>query len=133
MSNSKADKYKILENVANGIYAACKIQDTYKSRLQRNSEAAVIQDNISTLNQMLQILADYSPEMHRNKLGEAISKSSQFSSAYRNLKKHFISARNQRMNKDLIIKAISTVKPIVDNRRKAALDKALRINEILNS
>ncbi len=133
MDSSKTDKYNILESIANGIYAAGKIQDTYRSRQQRNSESTVFPDNVSTLNRLLQILADYSPQMHRGKLGEAISKSNELSSAYKDLKRHFSTARNQKIDKDLIIKTLNTVKPIVNNRRKTVLDKALRIHEILNS
>lgn len=133
MNKNKMDKYKALEYIANGIHAANKIQDVYKSTLHRDSNTLIRPDNFTMLNQVLQILTEHSPEIHKRKFEEALSKSSEVSNTYRNLKRHFKVVKNQRMNKDLFLETLSVLKPIVDNRRKAMIDKAIRIHEILNS
>jgi hypothetical protein len=133
MRKTRADKLRTLDNIANGIHAANKVQQIYRSRLNKRQGEIKGTDNLDTLNEIIRILTSYSPNTHRGRLNNALIKGGELSNTYHSFKQHFSLMRSQRMNRDLFIKTLDVIKPVVDSRKRNLLDKALKIHEILNS
>jgi len=127
------DRYKKLEHIANAIHAAGKIKDTYKSNVRDASDTAVKPDNITLLNNMLQIVAEYSPGMQKGLLSQTTNKCNSYSCAYRNLKQHLNSLNGRGMDRESLIKTISIIKPFMRSRHSHFIDKMVKIHEILKS
>lgn len=127
------DRNKVLEHITKGLQAASKIQKVYNSSLRSNSNTSVRAGNKSMLADIIGIIAEHSPDTHKRTLEEALSRSYQYSEAYSHIKQHLRTVRNQKMNKENFIETLNVVRPILSNRRKALVDKVMKIFEIINS
>lgn len=127
------EKTRRLEQIANGIQAANKIQQVYRSTLRNDDTSTVRADRKAALFDILGIIAEFSPDTYRSILGDTIDKSHMFGEAYRNIKHHLRVSRNQSINREMLVQTLGHIRPIVGNRRKALIDKVLKIYEILNS
>jgi len=134
------DKYSKLDTIANSLIAVNKI-NSIRYNLQKavshgSSESLSRQgrapslDKITTLNEVLRVLAQHSPEPYRRQFGEIASKSSMYTGVYTNLVKHFERSRNRQFDRYNIIKTLDIVKPLADNRGKILIDKILKLYEV---
>ena len=134
MKRTQTDKYKTLNNIANGIHAANRIHEIHNSSLKRGSEVSDRRESVSNLNEVLKVLADYSPDAHSSKIGSVLGKSSSYSNTYRDLKQHLnILQSRKRIDRELLMRTLEVIKPMVGSNKKSTIDKALKIHEILKS
>jgi len=136
---------KKLETIANGFYAASKIQNIYNNNIKSNSETRSAADKNSALREILEIIAQYSPNSYRNSISEAMSKSAAFSDTYRNLKNHLNRYKNgSNMNRNSteatnmptaegVIRALDIIKPAAGEQSSYLIDKIIKIYDILKS
>jgi len=127
------ERNKTLEHIANGIQAASKIQKVYKSAFRSASGTPVIAAGRPMLAEIIKIIAEHSPDTHRKILGETLNKSYQYSEAYKNIKQHLRATRNQAIDKEALVKTLNAMRPLLSNRRKAMVDKLLKIYQMLKS
>lgn len=129
-ANGESD---VLQQVTNGFQAASKIKSVSRRSLSDDDGTTVMPGNVHRLNEMLQIIAEHSPDLHRTALGDTLQKSGEYYKVYRDLKQHFKFARGQRMNMDILLKTLTAVRPSLSHDSKAMIDKILKIYEILKS
>jgi len=127
------DKYKSLEYVINGIQAAEKIRNTYNTQLRSDSNILVKAAGLPALIEVMQIIAEFSPDIYKKSLGEVARKSNLYGNAYRNIKNHLKTSKSRSLDKDMLINTLDVIKPIMDNRQKVVIDKVLQIFQILDS
>lgn len=124
---------KSLDYIANGFHAANKIRNIQKSNLREERNSLIKPGSAETLRQMLEVIAQYSPDTYKEHLGATLEKVALYSDSYRNLKQHLNTTRQQGLNKDQLVKTLSLMKPVVDARHQVIIDKITKIYEILNS
>lgn len=129
-ANGESD---ILQQITNGLQAASKIKSVSRRSLSNDGGTTVMPGNVRRLNEMLQIIAEHSPDSHKMILGDTLQKSSQYYKVYRDLKQHFKSVRGQRMNMDILLKTLAAMRPSLSHDSKAMIDKIHKIYEILKS
>jgi hypothetical protein len=122
-----------LENITKGLLAIGKIKDMLESNLREDGDVAIKQDKLTAVQETLLLLGDFLPKMRSGSFSEALSKSSRYSRAYREIKGHIRNTRNTKTNFNKVAKAIKAVAPILDNRQKVYFDKLIKIMDILNS
>lgn len=128
------NKYQKLEQITNGINAAYKIQNARNSLNRKSPEERQETSNVDLLLQMLSVIAQYSPETHRNSLSDRLEKSTVYHDTYKNLKQHIKSIQSDRqVNSEGIVRTLEIVKPVVDKDKRSAIEKVLQIHEILKS
>lgn len=119
------DKYKVMENVANGLLAAAKIQKMYNTETRLNASPQ--------LGEVLGVIANHSPQVYRNSLSNTVSTCVNYTNAYKNLKKNFAQANSRGLNSDTMLNTLAELRPVVNNRGKVLITKVLQIYEILKS
>jgi len=133
MMKTRAEKLRTLDNIANGIHAANKVHQIYSSRLSRSQGRVRGYEGIDVLNEIIKVLSGYSPDRYRGRLSSALRKGGELSNTYHSFKQHLGLMRSQRMNRDLFIKTLDVIRPVVDSRKRNLIEKALKIHEIINS
>lgn len=134
------DNYKKLDIIANGLLAVSKINNIRNSMQKAGSLGSTESlsrqgrtfplDQLATLNEILKVLAQHSPEQYKKPLSEFVSKSTMYTNVYTNLMTHINSTRNQEFDRNRIIKTLDVVKPIADDRGKLLIDKILKLYEV---
>lgn len=127
------NKNKKFEHLANGFHAAGKINNMRRSNLRGDSSNSFSSSNITVLSEMLQTIAEYSPDSHRGSLEGTIYKSNEYINTYRNLKNHFRSVSNQKINTESFVRTLDLVKPVVNNNQQVLIEKILKVYEIIRS
>lgn len=127
------DNEKKLEAISNGFLAANRIQQTLNPINYISPEMSVRRDSLDIINEILNIISLYSPGSYRNNLSAAIGKSMEYSKAYKNIKQHLYSRRNEKIDNEAFINTVKVMKPILSNQQKIIIDKFLKITEILYS
>ena len=127
------DKYKKLETITNGLNAAHKIMTLQTSAInQRSKDSTKITPAL--LSQMLQVIAQYSPDKNKIPLTRSLEQTNRCSKAITELKEEVLNIREKnKIYKDDVIKTLHILKPIVDPNRQTIIEKILKIQEILNS
>ncbi|MCX7921200.1 MAG: hypothetical protein N3B21_04130 [Clostridia bacterium] len=120
------DKNKKLEYITNGLNAASKIRDEYHSSLTRGQDNTVSPGTIDMINRLLRILTEYAPETHSNILAKTNSRSNLYINTYRTLKTHLNKTKTEKINKASFVKALTIMKPVLDNNRQAMVDKIVQ-------
>lgn len=130
---------KKLESIANGLYAAARIQNIYNTA-GASSETRSGDRMNNMLRQSLETIIQYSPDSFRNKMSEILSKSITYSDTYRNLKGHF--NRNKYRSgeesantppADNIMRALEIIKPATGEQSSDLIDKIIKIYDIISS
>ena len=128
------DRYQKLEQITNGINAAYKIRSAGNLLAQRDSENRQEINNVDLLIKMLSVIAEYSPESHRDTFNENLQKSTLYHNTYRNLKQHIKNIQsNRHLDSDGLAKTLEIVKPILTKDRRNIVEKMLQIHEIIKS
>lgn len=127
------DKLKKLESIANALQAVVKIKKMQSSHLLDNRNISVHEDNLCILCEALKIINDLSPRQDKAQLGEMINKTAIYSNTYRNLKYHLRDMNTRGFDKDMFLKTLNVIKPLLGNRYSAAIDKISKIHDILKS
>lgn len=128
------DKYQKLEQITNGINAAYRIQNARSSFSQSRQNEREETSNIDLLLQMLSVIAEYSPEPHRNSLSDRLEKSTAYHTTYKNLKQHVKGIQeNRHIDSEGLVKTLEIVKPVVDRDKRSLIEKVLQIHQILKS
>ncbi len=128
------DKYQKLEQITNGINAAYRIQNAKSSFSQRRQHEREDTSNIELLLQILSVIAEYSPEPHRNLLSDRVKKSTAYHTTYKNLKQHVKDIQeNRHIDSEGLVKTLEIVKPVVDKDKRSLIEKVLQIHQILKS
>jgi len=127
------DRYKKLDNIANSIHAASRINSIRNSRLLRDDDSNIKNNNISTLYEILDTIAHYSPQSYRDSFSQRLYECKSCSNVYRDLKQHLKTSDSRRNGTDFYLKALETLAPVLGNRERSMLDKIRRIYEIINS
>ena len=133
------DNRKNLYSIANAIYAADKIRNLLKrvQGMQDNSISGKrAYDDMAIFGEIIRVIADYFPDSdnyRRNSLRETVDKCALYGNAYKKLKQHMISTRNEGLTDTKIIEALVAIKPLIKGKRRTMIDKALEIYEILNT
>lgn len=122
-----------LEAISNGFYAANKIRQTLDPIADNNSRISVHRDNLESINEIFNIIKQYFPNSYRHNFLPAIDKSMEYSRAYKNIKQHFSSEKDKKMDNEMFIKTVKVMKPILNNKQNVIIDKFLKIAEILYS
>lgn len=122
-----------LEHLANGFNAAGKINNMRKSQSRDDSNNSLSPNNLNAIREMLQTIAEFSPEYHRKPLEGTIYKSNEYINTYRDLKHHFRSVSKQRVDAESFVKTLGIIKPVVNNNQQVMIEKLLRVYEILKS
>jgi hypothetical protein len=123
------DKYKVMENVANGLLAAAKVQQMYNNETRAHTSP----QPGPQLGEVLGVIADHSPQVYRNSLSNTVSACIDYTNTYRNLKRNFALANSRGLNPDTMLNALGELRPVVNNRGKVLITKVLQIYEILKS
>ena len=125
------NRYKTLENIANGIHAANKIKALRKAA-NTDSRTSVRSGNTSIISEALRSIAEYSPGGFRNSLGEVNQKCCQYCDTYRNLKQHLSTEKAGGINKDRFVQSLSILEPVLDNRKRNIISKIMKIYDLFN-
>ncbi len=128
------DRNQKLEQITNGINAAYKIKTATNSLNRKASENRQETNNVELLLQMLTVIAEYSPEPHRNTLSDNLEKSTVYHNTYKNLKQHIKNIQtNRHVDSEGLVRTLELVKPVLDKDRRSLIEKMLQIHEILKS
>ncbi|WP_010250565.1 hypothetical protein [Acetivibrio cellulolyticus] len=128
------NRYQKLEQITNGINAAYKIKNARDSLNRKGPEERQETSNVELLMQMLSVIAQYSPEPHRNSLSDRLERTTVYQDTYKNLKQHLKNLQsNRQVDSEGIVKTLEIVKPIVDKDKRSLIEKVLQIHEILKS
>ena len=127
------DRYKKLEAIANGFYAASRIQNALSTDIETNSGASVRSSTLDRISEVLNIIDKYSPESFRQNVSGIVSKSMRYSRAYKDIKQHLYFARDKKIDRDMFINTLKVMKPILNNKQILIVNKFLKIAEILYS
>ncbi|HOM01485.1 MAG TPA: hypothetical protein PLH43_01475 [Acetivibrio sp.] len=129
------NKYEKLEAITNGINAANKIRTLQSSATNERADAIANIDQVGLISQMLDIIAQYSPNTHRKRLlNENLNKTRMYSQVYKGLKHEMKDIKSSnRVGKKDIINTLHILQPVVDNRSRTLIEKILKIQEILDS
>lgn len=127
------DRFEALEQIANGIQAAGRIKKLFRENTRGGDEAAIMPSSVSTLNEVLEVIAEYSPGFRRQAINDTVIKSNMLSDTYRSLKTNFSNAREGKLDRESVLKTLSAIRPMVSERQKLLIDKVLKIYEILNN
>lgn len=126
------DRYKSWDNMASSFYAADKIIKLVRSP-HRESSTSVIESNYSTIVEILRIISEHSPGVHKQLLSNIVGKSDLYNNTYRSLKTEFSSSSSNNLSLENISKTLAIIKPTLNNKHKVAVDKILKIYEIITS
>lgn len=127
------NKYIALDYIANGIHAANKIHKIRNSKLGEDSRSSVSTSNLQLMDEMLKVITEYSPGKHQRSFEESLGKYSLYRDAYTNLKHHIKTSSRQRIDGGSLVKTIQIIHPLAGSREKPALEKIIKIYEILKS
>lgn len=129
----KIEDSKSLNLITNCFLAADKIRKVQKQPIHDGEGRPVNSSSTDALHQILQIIADYSPETYKKQLNEAVNKVNLYNNSYRNLKGNISTLREQGLNKEQFIQVLSIMHPVLSTRKQNIITKILKLNEILNS
>lgn len=128
---------KYLQSIANGIYAADKINNLLKAQNTRSDNmAGAAARNISIFGEIIKIIADYLPtdnNYRENNLKDIISRSSTYGNTYSQLKQHLLAAKGERLSNNQLAETLSIVKPLLQDKPRSTVDKVLKIYEIIKA
>ncbi|MCR4435660.1 MAG: hypothetical protein QHH06_09865 [Clostridiales bacterium] len=127
------EKNRTLDYLAKGFTAAHRIRQASQKSLRSDENRSVQPSNLHKMGEIMQILAEYSPDRHKDNLSAAIEKSMMYSNTYRNLKQHLREARGKKMDVPTVLKALEMLKPALGNNHNILIDKMVKIYEILRS
>mgnify|MGYP000918282395 CR=1 FL=1 len=127
------DRYKKLEAIANGFYAASRIQKILNTDFETSPGTSVRYSSFDKISEIFNIIDKYSPESYRQNVSGIVKKSMRYSRVYKDLKQHLYSARNKKADRDMFINTLKVIRPILNNRQILIVDKFLKIAEILYS
>ncbi len=128
------DRYQKLEQITNGINAAYKIKTVTSSSNRKDSENRQDINNVELLLQMLSVIAEYSPEPHRNILSDNLEKGTVYHNTYKNLMQYIKNLQtNRHVDSEGLARTLELVKPVLDKDRRSLIEKMLQIHEILKS
>lgn len=124
-------KSERLQAIADGINAANKIHNIYKSGLLSDSRTVIRDGRLAMINDILQVIAGNSPERSANLLKETLEKTTVFSDTYRNLKRHMTLARNRSMNSGDLVETLNIIKPALSSQQKVLVDKVIKLFDVI--
>ncbi len=126
------NRYKALENIANGIQAANKIKSIRQPEGEDGTRSGPNKPDISMLSQILESIAEYSPKSYRGPLGETNSKCCHYCDTYRSFKQHILAGQTRGSNKDRYVKSLNILEPILDEKKKVMISKIMKIYDLFN-
>lgn len=129
----KTENYKSLNLITNCFLAVEQIRNVRKQPLREGEDRSVKSDNTDNLEQIISIIARYSPDMYKTPLTETLSKINLYNNSYRSLKRNLGTMRDQGFNKEQFINILSIMHPVLNTRNQHIIDKILKFNELLNS
>lgn len=127
------EKHKKLELLANGFHAAGRINNIRRSNSLNRSGNSSNSINISNIKEILQTIAEFSPSTHRGSLEGTLQKSNEYIDTYHNLKDHFRTVSNQRINTESFVRTLGLIKPVVNISQRNLIEKLLQVYEIIKS
>ncbi|MCX7710649.1 MAG: hypothetical protein N2484_12480 [Clostridia bacterium] len=126
------NKYQLLESIANSIHAANRIKSLQSQTRDNAARSSIPIDNIALLSEIIQSVAQYSPQNYRSPLSDTSNICRQYCNTYRSFKQHIRSARRQGVNKETFVTSLSILEPVLDHRKKAAIAKIMKIYDLFN-
>lgn len=127
------DKYKVMENITNGLLAANKVQKAFSPIKQDSRNGDISLYNNPQLGEVLEIIADHSPRKYKDTLSSTLGKCNTYTNTYKELKKNFGLTRSKGVNGDAIASTLSAMRPVTNPQGKLLISKMLQIYEILKS
>lgn len=125
------NRYIMLENIANGIHAANRIRQLQKSSTRSSDSDSPI-DNIALISEIIQSIARYSPGNSRAPLSQTGNLCREYCNTYKNFKHFLRSSRSRGTNKEQFVNSLRILEPIMDNKKKAAISKIMKIYELFS-
>lgn len=126
------NRYVLLENIANGIHAANKIRNL-QAPGTRSSGSSMKLDQVALISEIIQSIAQYSPEKSRERLSNAGTICREYCNTYKNLKYHMKSgSRSPQNSKEQFVGSLRILEPVLDNRKKTAIQKIMKIYELFS-
>ena len=126
------ERHSSLNYIANSFFAADKIRNVYNSSIQENNRDSAREFNFPIILEVLKIIGDYSPGKNKEIIYSAVDMSSLYNNTYRNLKEHIQCSRSRNINLNDLTKTLE-VRPIFRDRNRVAIDKLLKIYQIIIS
>lgn len=127
------DRYRALVHIADGIQAGMRIRSVMASNNKSDERISIKDSGRANFKEILGILAQYSPESYRNSLNNTLLRSNQYSDAYNHIKRDITSAKTGNLNRDMLISTLEAIRPVTSVNKQSAIDKIVRIFEILSS
>lgn len=134
------DKDRYLDNLTNMLNTVAKLKGTYSRSNTGDSILSSGAGRREMLTEMLRVVSEHSPENHKRLMGDTLEKSRKYCDAYKCIKEHFRDVRKQSrsngslvVEKDNLLKTLRVMKPVLDTRRAEAIEKVMKIYEVLKS
>ena len=122
--------YKMLFNVANGIFAAGKIGEVLYSQQSNKRNEMHKANPLTSTCKILDILVQYAPEEKKEVFGERAMKSKLYLETCNDLNEHF-STYAKRIDASKIAQALNIIKPILGDNEKRIVDKMLKLYDAI--
>ena len=127
------DRFQKLEKLASSLNTVSRVANIYKKRTDSDARSDEQQNKADILHEMLGAVSDHAPDARDSSFGKNVEKCGEFCNTYRNLKNHFKNVRNKKPGHQEYAKTLSIVKPAMGDKSRTAVEKFLKIYEILNS
>lgn len=127
------EKGLTLENITKGLIAAEKIRDMFGKNLREEDGVAVKQDRLAAVHDTFELLSEFLPAMRGGAFTDALQKSSSYSRAYREIKRHVRETGQSKADFAKVVKSIKLVAPVLGNHQRMYADKIAKIIDILGN
>ncbi len=124
---------KKLTNIANAIHAANKINSTYQTNQNRNSEKDELETRLDVLRNSMSIIKDYCPDCHKEMVGNTYSQTSRYTNAILQLRRFAQTANTRNSRKENFVSFISILHPIVDDKKRHYIEKIIKLYDVLHN
>jgi hypothetical protein len=125
-----------LDDITNGLLTIQKLKQlNSRESLPDGTDAKsfVYPDKLSLLKETLTSISNFLPETRGFSLNDALRISSRYSSTYRGIKHQVRDMKRGHIDTTQIIASLKMIVPLLENRQKIYMDKAVKIAEIVTS
>jgi len=125
-----------LDDITNGLLTIQRIKQLNSRESLPDgvdSGSVVIPDKLTLLKETLTSVARFLPETRGFSINDALRISSSYSSAYRGIKHQVRDMKRGHIDTSQVISSLKLIVPLLENRQKIYMDKAVKIAEIITS
>lgn len=127
------NEFKKLYDLANGIYAAGRIREVIEFAQSSETRGMDNLNPIAAFTQILEILAQYSPERQRNIFGQTANRGKVYMEVFNNLNQRLSTYREKSiLNRNDIVNTLTILEPVLGMREKAIIDKIVELNKVFS-